>query len=49
MCDEEHRSSFAPTAAGGRPQRELPVPASILIGGHEEPQERASVSTSNHA
>jgi hypothetical protein len=37
MSDEEHRSSFASTAVGGRPQGEHQVPTSGLIGGLEQP------------
>jgi hypothetical protein len=37
MSDEEHRSSFASTAPGGRPYGEHQVLATGLIGGHEQP------------
>jgi hypothetical protein len=37
MSDEEHRSSFASTATGERPQGEYQVPASRLVEGHEQP------------
>jgi hypothetical protein len=37
MSDEEHRSSFASTAMGGRPQGEHQAPASGLIEGHKQP------------
>jgi hypothetical protein len=37
MSDEEHRSSFASTAACGRPQGEHQVPTFGLIEDHEQP------------
>jgi hypothetical protein len=37
MSDEECKSSLATIARGGRPQGELQVPASGLVGGHEQP------------
>jgi hypothetical protein len=37
MSDEKHRSNFAPTVVGGRPQGELMVPTSGLVEGHEQP------------
>jgi hypothetical protein len=37
MSDENRRSSFSSTTAGGRPQGEHHVPASRLIEGHEQP------------
>jgi hypothetical protein len=37
MSDEERRSSFASTSAGGQPQGEYQVPVSRLIEGHEQP------------
>jgi hypothetical protein len=37
MSDEEHRSNLASIVRGGWPQRELQVPASGLVEGHEQP------------
>jgi hypothetical protein len=37
MSDEEHRSSLASIAGGGRPQGELHVSASGLVEGHKQP------------
>jgi hypothetical protein len=37
MSDEEHRSNFASTTVGGRPQGKHQAPASGLVEGHEQP------------
>jgi hypothetical protein len=45
MSDEERRSNFASTAAGGRPQGEHQTPASGLIEGHEQPLPSIELNT----
>jgi hypothetical protein len=45
MSDKEHRSSFASTATGGRPQGEKQAPASGLVDGHEQPLPSTELDT----
>jgi hypothetical protein len=45
MSDEERRSSFASTTAGGRPQGEHQALASGLIEGHEQPLSSIKLDT----